>query len=354
MKKVLSIILVTCMAVCLCACGGGSSASTSTGGAQSADTGSGGAASGATVMKYAVTFPGNGVQSEGAEKLKELIEKHTDGRISVEIYYSSQLGGNTESMEGLRNGTIEMTELSLTAISAYSDIWSTFSLPYMWDSGKEAVDVIGSDKVMEVLEPDVEANGMKILAWQNLGSRSILNTKKSINTPEDLNGMRIRVIEDPILVDSINAMGGSAVAMAWSECYSGLEQGTIDGIENNSPVVVSNAMYEVGKYYSLTEQFIMPDPVLISASWFDSLSEEDQKGVLAAGEEYTKVWNEEIWPEAEGEAIKTLEDNGVTVNKVDKTPFIEATQSVRDDFINNGSEGQKNLYQVLMDARGQK
>lgn len=348
MKKVLAMILATCMAISLCACGGGSSAPASTDSAQSSDA----AASGAKVMKYAVTFPGNGVQSEGAEKLKELIEKHTDGRIKVEIYYSSQLGGNTESMEGLRNGTIEMTELSLTAISAYSDIWSTFSLPYMWDSGKEAVDVIGSDKVMEVLEPDVEANGMKILAWQNLGSRSILNTKKPINTPADLKGLRIRVIEDPILVDSINAMGGSAVAMAWSECYSGLEQGTIDGIENNSPVVVSNAMYEVGKYYSLTEQFIMPDPVLISASWFNSLSEEDQKAVMAAGEEYTKVWNEEIWPEAEGEALKTLEDNGVAVNEVDKTPFIEATQSVRDNFVNKGSEGQKALYQVLMEAKG--
>lgn len=347
MKKVLAMILATCMAVALCACGGGSSSPAPAGG-QSA-----GAASGSKTMKYAVTFPGNGVQSEGAEKLKELIEKHTDGRITVEIYYSSQLGGNTESMEGLRNGTIEMTELSLTALSAYSDIWSTFSLPYMWDSGKEAVDVISSEKVMEVLEPDVEANGMKILAWQNLGSRSILNTKKALNTPADLKGLRIRVIEDPILVDSINAMGGSAVAMAWSECYSGLEQGTIDGIENNSPVVVSNAMYEVGKFYSLTEQFIMPDPVLISASWFNSLSEEDQKAVMAAGEEYARVWNEEIWPEAEGEALQTLKDNGVAVNEVDKAPFIEVTQGVRDNFVNKGSEGQKNLYQVIMDARGQ-
>ena len=305
----------------------------------------------ATILKYAVTFPGNGVQSEGAEKLAELVKEYSNGNLEMEIYYSSQLGGNTESMEGLRMGTIELTELSLTALSAYSDIWSTFSLPYLWDSGKEAVDVINSEKVMEVLEQDVENNGMKIIAWQNLGSRSILNTQRPINTPEDMKGMRIRVIEDPTLVDSITAMGGSAVAMAWSECYSGLEQGTIDGLENNAPVIVANAMYEVGKYYSLTEQFIMPDPVLMSLNVFNSLSAEDQEAIIKAGEEYTRVWNEEIWPNAEEEAVQTIADKGVAVNEVDKAPFVEATQSVRDNFVEKGSQGQKDLYNLLMEVR---
>ncbi len=305
----------------------------------------------ATYLKYAVTFPGSGVQAQGAEKLAELIKEESNGELEMEIYYSSQLGGNTESMEGLRMGTIEMTELSLTALSAYSDIWSTFSLPYLWDSGEEAIKVISSDEVMEVLEQDVENNGMMIIAWQNLGSRSILNTQRPINGPADMKGMRIRVIEDPILVDSITAMGGSAVAMAWSECYSGLEQGTIDGLENNSPVIVANAMYEVGKYFSLTEQFIMPDPVLMSAQVFNSLSQENQEAILRAGEAYTKAWNEEIWPNAEDEALQTIADNGVEVNEVDKAAFVEATQGVRDNFEAKGSDGQKALYNLLLEVR---
>ena len=350
MKKLMSLVFALCMALSLCACGGGQSAPSNSGGSGSGN--SGGSSDGVVTIKYAVTFPGQGTQADGAEKMKELIEEYSEGRMQVEIYYSSQLGGNTESMEGLRQGTIEMTELSLTAISAYSDIWSTFSLPYLWDSGKEAVDVIGSDKVMEVLEADVENNGMMIFAWQDLGARNILNTKNPINSPADMKGMRIRVIEDPTLVDSITAMGGSAVAMAWSECYSGLEQGTIDGLENNSPVIVANAMYEVGKYYSLTEQFIMPDPVLMSASWFNSLSAENQEAIRKAGEEYTRVWNEEIWPDAEAEALQTIKDAGVAVNEVDKAAFVEATQSVRDNFAAKGSEGQKNLYNLLMEARG--
>ncbi|MBQ1492255.1 MAG: TRAP transporter substrate-binding protein DctP [Blautia sp.] len=308
-------------------------------------------ASATTYVKYAVTFPGAGVQSQGAEKLAEIVKEKSGGNLELEIYYSSQLGGNTESMEGLRMGTIEMTELSLTALSAYSDIWSTFSLPYLWDSGEEAIRVISSDKVMEILEQDVENNGMMILAWQNLGSRSILNTKQPINGPADMKGLRIRVIEDPTLVDSITAMGGAAVAMAWSECYSGLEQGTIDGLENNAPVIVANAMTEVGKYFSLTEQFIMPDPVLVSKIWFDSLSAEDQEALLAAGEEYEKVWNEEIWATAEAEAIEQIAEAGVAVNEVDKAAFVEATQSVRDNFVAKGSAGQKELYDVLMEVR---
>ena len=308
-------------------------------------------ASAATVMKYAVTFPNAGTQAEGAEKLAELIEQYSEGRIDVEVYYSSQLGGNTESMEGLRMGTIEATELSLTAISAYSDIWSTFSLPYLWQSGDEAIKVLSSEKVMELLEKDLEENGMKVIAWQKLGARSILNTKKAINTHADMKGLRIRVIQDPVLVDSINAMGGAAIAMAWSECYSGLEQGTIDGVENVPPVITANAMQEVGKFYSLTEQFIMPDPVLVSLSWFESLSAEDQEAVVKAGEEYARLWNDEIWPGAEDIAIAEIEAAGCAVNEVDKAAFVEATQSVRDNFIKNATPEQVELYNLLMEVR---
>ena len=303
-------------------------------------------------MKYAVTFPSAGTQADGAQKFADLVKEYTDGSVEVEIYYASTLGGNTESMEGLRMGTIEATELSLTAISAYSDIWSTFSLPYLWNSGQEAIDVITSEKVKEVLENDLEENGMMAIAWQNLGSRNILNTKQAINTPDDLKGMTIRVIQDPVLVDSIAAMGGAPVAMAWSECYSGLEQGTIDGLENSAPVIVANSMENVGKYYSLTEQFIMPDPILVSATWFNMLTPEEQDGVLKAGEEYTRVWNEEIWPDAEEAALKTIAEAGCEVNEIDKAPFIEATQSVRDDFASNGTPEQVELYNLLLEVRG--
>lgn len=308
-------------------------------------------ASAATVMKYAVTFPNAGTQAEGAQKLEELIEEYSEGRIDVEVYYSSQLGGNTESMEGLRMGTIEATELSLTAISAYSDIWSTFSLPYLWESGDEAIKVLSSERVMELLEKDAEENGMKIIAWQKLGARSILNTKNAINTPADMKGLRIRVIQDPVLVDSINAMGGAAIAMGWADCYSGLEQGTIDGVENVPPVITANAMQEVGKFFSLTEQFIMPDPVLVSLSWFENLSAEDQEAVVKAGEEYARVWNDEMWPGAEEIAIAEIEAAGCPVNEVDKAAFVEATQSVRDDFVKNASPEQQELYNLIMEVR---
>lgn len=306
----------------------------------------------AATMKYAVTFPSAGTQADGAQKFADLVKEYTNGSVEVEIYYASTLGGNTESMEGLRMGTIEATELSLTAISAYSDIWSTFSLPYLWESGQQAIDVLSSEEVMSVLEEDLESNGMMAIAWQNLGSRNILNTMRPINTPEDLKGMTIRVIQDPVLVDSIEAMGGAPVTMAWSECYSGLEQGTINGLENSAPVIVANSMENVGKYYSLTEQFIMPDPILVSAMWFNTLTPEEQEGILKAGEEYTRVWNEEIWPEAEAEALKTIADAGCEVNEIDKTPFIEATQSVRDDFAANGTPEQIELYNLLLEVRG--
>lgn len=306
----------------------------------------------AATMKYAVTFPSAGTQADGAQKFAELVNEYTNGSVNVEVYYASTLGGNTESMEGLRMGTIEATELSLTAISAYSDIWSTFSLPYLWENGQQAIDVITSEKVIELLENDLEENGMMAIAWQNLGSRNILNTMRAVNTPEDLKGMTIRVIQDPVLVEAISAMGGAPVAMAWSECYSGLEQGTINGLENSAPVIVANSMENVGKYYSLTEQFIMPDPILVSAVWFNMLSAEEQEGIIKAGQEYTRIWNEEIWPDAEAAALKSIADAGCAVNEVDKAPFIEATQSVRDDFAAKGTPEQVELYNLLLEVRG--
>ena len=308
-------------------------------------------AEGTIAAKYSVVFPATGTQADGANKLGEFIKEESDGRIEMEFYPSSQLGDTIAAMEGMIQGTIEMSEFSATDFSNYDSMWSVCSLPYLWDSGEQAIEVLTDPEVTAFMEEKVETCGMKIIAWQNLGSRSILNTKHAVNEPADLNGLKVRCMQDSILAGTINAMGASATPLAWGECYTALQQGTIDGVENSEPVLLANGMQEVAKYLSLTEQFIIPDPVVVSKVWFDGLSEEDQQAMLKAGEDYTKWYNEELWPNAEQEAQDALIEAGVEVNEVDKEVFKEAVQPVIDDYLSSATEDQKAFYELLVKVR---
>ena len=304
-----------------------------------------------TVVKYNVTYPATGTQADGANALAEIIDECSGGSLKMEFYPSSQLGDKASTFEGLQIGTIEMTECAATDLSAFNDMWSVFSLPYLWESGSQAVKTVMDPAVREVLEANAEENGFKIIAWTDIGSRSVLNTKKTVNTPDDLNGLKLRCMEDAVLANSVNAMGAIGTPLAASEIYTALQQGTIDGLDHTPSVIAANGWYELCKYFSLTEHFTIPDPVFVSKMWFDRLSEEDQAALVEAGEKFSEKWNNEIWPAATEEGLKVMEENGVEIVEVDKTPFMEKTQTVVDDFLAKASADQKALYELLVETR---
>jgi tripartite ATP-independent transporter DctP family solute receptor len=294
-----------------------------------------------------VVFPPIGTQAEGAKKLGELLEKHTNGRIKMAFYPSAQLGDKLPTMEALRAGTIEMTESAATDLSNYSKLWSVFSLPYLFDNGTQAIKVLTDPEVRAITEADAAAQGFIIIAWCNLGERSIINTKRPVNGPADLRGLRIRVMQDPVLSGAISAMGAAGTPMAWSEVYPALQQGIIDGLENSNPVITANKMQEVAKYLSLTQQFIIPDPVFVSKVVMDKLPADLQKQVREAGAAAEKAWNEEIWPGAEQKQLEVLKAAGVKVNEVDKAPFKAAVKPVVERFLANADPQAKKLYETI-------
>ena len=348
MKKKL-ILTLTCtfaLVTMPTACGKSSSGNAANGGSSAAN------GFGDTIaVKYSVTYPATGTQADGANALAELIEECSDGRLKMEFYPSSQLGDKASTFEGLRAGTIEMTECALTDLSTFNSMWSVFSLPYLWDSGKQAIQTIMDPAVTEALEADMEANGFKVIAWTDLGSRSIVNTKRAINTPADLHGLKIRCMEDAVLAAATTAMGAIATPLAFSEVYTGMQQGTLDGADYQIPNVYASAWQEICPYMSLTEHFTIPDVVFVSKAWFDRLSAEDQQALLDAGEAFTEQWNNEIWPNATDSARAGLEEAGMTINEVDKEPFIQAVRPVIDGFLASATEEQKNLYDLLMETR---
>ncbi|MDE7246237.1 MAG: TRAP transporter substrate-binding protein DctP [Oscillospiraceae bacterium] len=305
----------------------------------------------AIVVKYSVTYPATGTQADGAHALADLIEEYSDGRLKMQFYPSSQLGDKIATFEGLQMGTIEMTECAATDMSSFNSMWSVFSLPYLWENGAQAVNTVMDPAVREMLEADAEANGFMIIAWTDIGSRSFLNQKHTINTPADLNGLKLRCMEDAILASSVNAMGAIATPLASSDIYAGLQQGTIDGLDHTPSVIAANGWQELCKYYSLTEQFTIPDPVFVSKAWFETLSPENQESILAAGEAFSDKWNNEIWPAATEEGVETLKEAGVEIIEVDKTPFIESVQNVVDNFLSNATPEQKALYDLLVEVK---
>ena len=183
-KFTLALACVLAMTTMLTACGGSGQTPASDG------------SSSAITVKYSVTFPATGTQADGANVLAELIEECSEGRLKMEFYPSSQLGDKAATFEGLKAGTIEMTECAATDLSAFNDMWSVFSLPYLWEDGSQAVNTVIDDEVKAVLEANAEENGFKIIAWTDIGSRSVLNQKHAVNTVDDLKGLKLRCMED--------------------------------------------------------------------------------------------------------------------------------------------------------------
>ena len=160
-KFTLALACVLAMTTMLTACSGSGQTPASDG------------SSSAITVKYSVTFPATGTQADGANVLAELIEECSEGRLKMEFYPSSQLGDKAATFEGLKAGTIEMTECAATDLSAFNDMWSVFSLPYLWEDGSQAVNTVMDDEVKAVLEANAEENGFKIIAWTDIGSRPL-------------------------------------------------------------------------------------------------------------------------------------------------------------------------------------
>ena len=302
------------------------------------------------VLKYSHVGPPVSIHSLGMAYFEKRVEELSNGRIDVQIYPSGQLGGKIESMEGLRAGTIEMAEVAATDMSGFSKMWSVFSLPFLFSDEDHLFRVLHNPEISKILNEDAESVEFKILGWWTFGGRSMINSKRAIYNPEDMKGLKIRVMQDPFLAQVIKLMGGNPVPMPWVEVYTSLQQGAIDGLENSALLFADNKFYEVAKYFSLTEHFRIPDPQLISLKFFNSLPKDLQDVLIQAGKE-TEDEFRKLWANYEGEAVKVLKNNGVKTNEVDKAVFREAVAPIYEDFLSGASLETKKLYNLFREVK---
>jgi TRAP-type C4-dicarboxylate transport system substrate-binding protein len=187
------------------------------------------------------------------------------------------------------------------------------------------------------------------LTYYDAGQRSFYTKDRPIETPEDLEGLKIRVMESQMSVNMVNQLGGSPTPISWGELYTALQQGVVDGAENNPPSFYSSRHYEVAKYYSLDEHTMLPDLLIMSTHQWNNLSEQEQEWVQQSADS-SAVYQREIWAKAEEEALEIAREAGVEINYPDKEPFIEQTRSVYEQYKESDPEFYQ-LVQRILDAQ---
>jgi tripartite ATP-independent transporter DctP family solute receptor len=291
-----------------------------------------GAANAQTVLRSSDTHPDGYPTVEAVKYFGDLIKERTDGRYSVEVYHSAQLGQEADTIEQVRSGVIDLNRVSMAPWNSLVPLTMIPSLPYLFTSPDHARKVMASE-IGDEIAKGFEQHGVVVIAYYDGGSRSFYNSKKPVNTIADLAGLKFRVIQSDVFVDMVGALGATATPMPYGEVYSSIETGVIDGAENNFPSYESAKHFEVAKNYSLDEHTIVPEVFVMSKMAWDKLSDEDKAIFRQAGKEsMEKQW--ELWDARVAESRKIVEDAGSQITTPDKQPFIDAMKPVYEKYVN--------------------
>ena len=250
---------------------------------------------------------------EAVENIGKKMEKATNGRVSVQMYPSMQLGGEKEAIEQAQVGAIAFARVSVGPMGAVVDDLNVFNLPYVFRDTAHAQKVMDGDIGKELLDKVTNSGrGLIGLCWMDAGARSFYNTKKPINTMADLKGMKFRVMGNPMFVDMANSMGGNGVAMGYDQVFNALSTGVIDGAENNPPSFVFDNHFQVAKYYTIDEHLIVPEMLVFSKKIFDSMSKEEQANLLKFARE-AQFEERKLWEEYEKQAMDKAKAAGIQI-----------------------------------------
>lgn len=269
--------------------------------------------------------------TEAIQYFGELLKTWTDGRLSVKIYHSMQLGGEKEALEQVQLGALEMTRVSVGVVGPIVDDFNAFNLPYVFRSVDHMHKVVDGAIGTELLNK-LEAGGLIGLGYMDAGSRSFYNSKRDITSIDDLKGLKIRVMQNPIFVEMVNAMGGNGLSVAFNELYTAMQTGVVDGAENNPPTYDGHKHFEIAGHYTLTEHLMVPEIFVFSKKVWDTMPALDRQLIRKASA-LTVVRERELWAAREQVSLDRLREAGINViTNIDKGPFIEATEPVRAKF----------------------
>ncbi|TKB06906.1 TRAP transporter substrate-binding protein [Desulforhopalus sp. IMCC35007] len=266
------------------------------------------------------------------DKFAELLKEKSGGKMTLKMYHSGTLGSQPDAIEQLRIGGLEIANFNMGPIGPIVPEANVVSLPFIFKSADHMWRVLDGE-AGKMINDGLEKKGMISLAWFDAGSRSFYNTKKPIETPADVVGMKVRVMSNDLYSGMIKALGGNPSPMAFSEVYQSLKTGVVDGAENNWPSYESTGHYEVARFHSDSQHLIIPEILAINAGVYNALSDEDKKIVKEAAVEAAALQHE-LWKEREKASQEKALAAGVKVNDIpDKSAFQAAMVPVYDKYL---------------------
>ncbi|PHI21532.1 TRAP transporter substrate-binding protein DctP [Lewinellaceae bacterium SD302] len=266
----------------------------------------------------------------GVEVFAKELRKNSGGTMDVKIFPDGQLGSEREVLELLQIGSISMTKVSAATMANFAPEYEVLGVPYLFRDKEHLFRVLEGETGQFILDAGSEYL-LQGLCFYDAGNRSFYTVDKPIETPEDLAGMKIRVMNHQMSIKMVNAMGGSATPMAYGELYSALEQGVVDGAENNVPSFVSSGHYEVAKHYTLDEHSSVPDVLVMGATYWESLTRQEQEWVVDAARKSAQA-QKKFWRDNVAECMETLNAAGVNIYRPDKSAFATSAKSIVEQF----------------------
>ncbi len=265
-------------------------------------------------------------------EFEKLVEEKSNGRIDVQVFDSGQLGAHRDYIEQMQMGSLQAGEINTSVLSGFDSKFMVFSLPYIARNVEHLQEVLNDglgEKLSQSLE---ETTGLKIIGWMIRSPRNVYNSRNAINTADDFKGMKIRVMESPIMMKTFELLGAIPVPLSASERYMALQTGVVDGAENSVGIIVAQKEYEVTDYVSLTAHSITPNIIAIDLNWFNKLPTDLQEIVVECGKEAGE-YATKLDADNQMQTIDQLKDLGMQVNDIDdKSSFIEKVEPIYSEY----------------------
>ena len=263
-------------------------------------------------------------------KADEVLNEISKGKMRIQIYPNQQLGSERECLELLQIGSLDMAKVSGAVMENFAPKLKIFGLPFLFDSKEHLFKVLDGPIGKELLN-EGEQYWLKGMGFYDSGSRSFYSRERPVMQPEDLKGLKIRVQESQTAIDMVKSLGGSPTPISWGELYTALQQGVVDGAENNPPSFYLSRHYEVCKFYTIDEHTVIPDVVLMSTHIWNSLSNQEQMWIQEAMN-LSVIEQRRLWMVSEQESLEAVKAAGVQVNYPDKSLFVNKSKSVEDKY----------------------
>ncbi|HEX5858815.1 MAG TPA: TRAP transporter substrate-binding protein [Microbacterium sp.] len=321
----------------LAGCGGGAT--------DAGSSGDGGGDVAPTTMKLALNQTEEHPSFIALEAFGEYLTEATEGRWNIEVYPNSTLGDQAEYVQSVGDGVIDLAVVSAPQLENLSKDFVVFSLPTVFESIDHQMEVLADDEVVGELYTSLEeSNNITVVGGLTQGARSVYTKDAAAETPEDLEGKKIRVQESPVFIEMVNALGASPTPMAFAEVYTGLQSGVIDGAENNEVSYFTQKHFEVAPFFSYTRHLIGADFLISNTDTLSEMSEEDRE---AFDEGWTQTWEQhtDLWTSATEDAIEGAEAGGATFIEVEGEEYVDALTPLLDEFITTDS--QQSLYDAI-------